>query len=325
MERVTMEKLSDDLCVSKTTVSKALNHCAGIRYETKKKILKAAQECGYDIKKTSAQIGIVLPGIPGYFWKTAAKELEKAGQDLTRKCNTFIYSDLRQETDAEICIDRAAESGISVMIAAVPDTQRIRSKLQKLAKHILILLFEEYLEVQNTFFVGEDDYRSGYELGRRYLETYPETKRILIVKQHQGQGAVKRIDGFTAALAEFGLQPCATVELFGKDHALAAVIARELAQVKSEFECVFCQSGTVPYVCQAIGKLKLKRQIHCIGFENPNTNRLYFETGMLKMVMEQNLKMQAETAMQIANQYICEHTVPASQCIRIKPKLVEAI
>ena len=133
------KNISQELNISKATISRALNNCSGVDFLTKEKIIEAALKYGYKSVK-SADVGIVMPSTPTYFWKPFCDALINKIKSEHTNCSAFLYSSLANESDALKCISDATESDISVLIAIAPCTEKIQNLLQKNADKMLIIL-----------------------------------------------------------------------------------------------------------------------------------------------------------------------------------------
>lgn len=313
------KKISDDLNISKATISRALNNCRGIDYATKEKIVQAALKYGYRrYVNVNADVGIVMPCVPSSFWGKFGGYVHDGIKDLDLNAVSFLCSSLHVEADALNCIDRAIESGVSVMIVSAPDTERIKNKLSECADKMLIILLEEYLDVVNTFYVGDDSYQSGYNLASAYRKKYPETTSFAIIRNLPRTVTQRRIEGFCDALGD-----CKIKYIDGpfEKKIMSSLIARELSLIEDKIDCVFCPDGMMEQTGSAVYKLRSENDIHCIGFESSKGCRKYIESGIIKAVASQDTKAQAETAVLLAEEYIRGFEYPKSKCCYVKSKI----
>src|SRR5271170_3378791 len=84
-KEVTIYDIAKVLNISPATVSRGLKDHPGIRKDTKKKILLAAQKMGYQQntfasnlrRKSSMTIGVIVPRLDSYFMSSAIAGMEK--------------------------------------------------------------------------------------------------------------------------------------------------------------------------------------------------------------------------------------------------------
>ncbi len=268
MDKITMADLANKLNVSKTTVSKALNNCPGISPKTKHMIIEAASGCGYISKQTKraeCRVSVVLPSSPDYFWGSLRKKIDSCSKETNIKWSNYVYPDLFDGFGALHCINQALSEDISVLILAVPDLPEIRKKLEEVANDILIILVEEFIDIKNVFYVGENSFSQGYFIGERYIKAYPDSTRFALLHSTDFYTEKKRIEGFMAALNDYNKEMILDIIGNSETKSKSAHIARQLADLKVLPDCIFCPSGDILYAAGSVKKLN--NNIHCIGFD----------------------------------------------------------
>lgn len=297
------KKISDELNVSKATVSRALNNCYGIDFATKEKIVELALKYGYRRYK-SAQAGIIMPHVPTTFWKMFSNKMGNHLENIGLDCRVFTYSGLFCEEDALLCIKDAFDSDVSILIVALPDTPKIEKALLEYSDKMLIISVNEILDVNNSFYVGDNHFKSGYELFSEYIKKYPNKNRALVIlNEFKTKTQTKRLEGFIKALEENSGILVKTVTIPYSKTIMPSFIARELKGIKNdEIDCIFSSEGTLISTCSAISKLGFEN-VDCIGFENMLENTKYIDMGIIKAVVEQNISSQIEVTTRLVNAY----------------------
>ncbi len=263
--KITMEALSQELNISKTTISKALNNCPGISPLTKHIITQTASSYGYSPNLKAGKISVILPSIPDHFWGKMRRSISAYSQEANIKCNYYIYPNLLDNVGAMHCINQALNNDTSVLILAVPNSPEIRKKLEASANNILIILIEEFIDIKNVFYVGENSFRQGYSLAKTYISAYPDSNHFTILHATDFHTENQRIEGFISAIKECGKHSITHIQINSETKAKSANIARQLADLKNLPDCIFCPSGNIVYASGAVKKLN--RKIHCIGFD----------------------------------------------------------
>lgn len=310
------KRISEELNVSKTTVSRVLNNCGGVEYATKEKILELAVKYGYK-RYLTADVGIVMPKNPKYFWNGLYRNTVRSFRDAGYNVSAFVYSSLNYEEDALVCLSNALESNISVLIAALPDTPRVREIIEKHSGKMLIILLEEFFDAVNTFYVGNDDEKTGYGLTSAYMDAYPERRRFAAILTTEHQNMKIRCKGFERAVREKG-GTFRYVRISEYDKLLHAHAARELYKIKDEIDCVFCPDGIMNEIGHAIYKLNVGDKIHTIGLEENSESRKYIDLGVIKGIAAQDLDGQIEKCVEVVNEYMTNFSYPDKKrhCIK---------
>ncbi len=314
------KKISDELGYSKSTVSRALNNCGGVDIATKERIIDAALKYGYR-RYLSADIGIVMPAVPRCFWKNAQillmNKLEKVGVEK----RVFLYPGRYDVEDALRCVTEAIDCGISVLVAAVPDTKEIREKLEEYSDKLLIILFEEDVEVKNAFYVGENHFESGYKLISTYMDNFKGRNRFVSVCGRESNVVQLRLDGIKKFLAEkdFLLKE---MNIPMNKNAGASVIARMLNEIKEETDCVICLDDGLAQVYSGIYKLKMGGKIHCIGFDKGGISEEDIKNKIIKLNCCCDLELQITSTAEYVKKYIEDNMYPDKKYNYIKEKFI---
>lgn len=310
MKEKEMIELADKLKISRTTVRKAINHCPGIHPCTKNKILSSITDFYYKPIIKENKIAVILPSIPSFFWKTMRENIHKEAISRQLNCSFFVYTNLSDSADALNCIQTAINLNASVIIAAVPDEKKIKTELEKKSLDKLVILIEEFSEIKNTFYIGENSFQEGYLLGKEYINKYPLAQSFTILRLKISTTAKLRIDGFKKALAENNKQIFKEIKCEAERKIQSAQIARALYELYDLPDCIFCPSGTVSTCCSAIRKLKTEKEIHCIGFDTEENEK---EKEILKLASLQNINDEITTALNYADNYIKHQEFPVNK------------
>lgn len=300
---------------SKATVSKTLNHCFGVEHETRQRILAAAREHGCLPRPvTPADVYVILPDTPKYFWGACFQGVAAEKGGLT-SCKINIYSKLADMEEIFSYLDEAEQQVAQLVILSVFPHGALTTRLERLAARIPLFFLSEFMDITNTFFIGEDPYQSGYQLGQAYLSHFTEFKKIICVSTLGSANAQKRRLGFIDAVASVGHSPLLdTIFMPPGNHIPAAGLARMLdSRYAGAFDCVYCTDGILPQVCLAIDKLKYAHNVICLGHENPPGNDKYWSNGRIAACMVQNIEAQGKIAMRLAADYVERLVFPPSK------------
>lgn len=296
-----IKKISEVANVSESTVKRALGNCPGVNSKTRKKVLGIANELGFSSREVKADVAVVIPSSPSFFWGRLVKALSSSLNTYGLNYKFFRFTSTSNEDDALFCIDTAVKSKISVMILSVPNTEKIRKKINEISNSVHIILVEELVDADNVCYIGENSFEAGYSLARKYFNKFPESKSIVICDDKLSSCG-KRIDGFLKAAEELGIDDIKYVSTStgSPTKAQSAIVARRLIEYIDTVHCIYCPSGTLSTINHALSKLSPERDIHIIGFENHTRLNYTNRVDMLKLVIDQNLEQQASIAVRVA-------------------------
>ena len=318
---MTIEQIAAQLHISKSTVSKALNNCPGVSVETKSRIMELAEELGYHTVRKGT-IGMIMPATPVRYYKSLMQVF--GDQYVKERISAYscVYSaiDFSGENDPEVvrCIMDAVRNGASVLVVISQDTENIRNALRRYTDTHLVLSVQEKIDMKNVFYIGEDSFTVGYDLGKQFISAHPDDASIVAVEYIGSTNARGRMQGFAQALSEFGIKHIPRIQISVSGSAFPSILARELARQKSLFNCVFTSANNALQVCSTIQKLKTGRTIHCVGFENAPTARMDAYNEILKGIAFQNTQDQVSQAVRVINQYLQTGTFPEEKCLYTK-------
>lgn len=309
MKKHDLTDLAQKTKTSKSTISRALNHCPGVDPETRRRILEAA---GPQSSSSGADLVMILPDTPRYFWNPAFTALQEDTADLQRIFH--LYSRLYDTGEVGLYLEQAARHEARLMLLSVADTPETLSLLRTYAGKIPLFFLSEYLDIPGTFYIGSNAHEDGRRLGEAYLARFRGFSRVVCLSSDANGNGRRRLEGFTEAiLKEGGSQP-RSIALPSPGKSLSAQLARLLHDSCPDgFDCIVCADGFLPQVCLAVQKLGLHKRVICLGFENPPGNRPYLESGMIAAYIEQDIVAQCRTAVTLARTFLESGTYPASK------------
>lgn len=318
-----IKKIATAAGVSEMVVKRALANYRNISSESKKKVLKAAEELGFTISAPSCDVAIILPSIPEYFWHKFSKYLESYAKENKLKYRFFVYTSVKDEEDLLQCIKKAEDAEAKVYIIVGQDFPQVKAKIIELASEKPVILLEKYLEIENTCYIGENSFQSGYELCELYFKEYPGKKNILLVRSSIDNSNDGRLAGFYKALKDMGMPEPAFVDVQRGNRIVASTIARKLSQMGEECDCIYSPSGYLSECCNAVIKLKSNKEFHCIGFESNKLTNKYCKKGLIKLIIDQDMEGQSREAICLASECLKYGKMPDKKCVYVKSKPVD--
>lgn len=170
--------------VSAMTVSRALNNSNEISGETKERVLKACRELGYKpnsaakslITKKTKMIGLIIPDIANQYYANISKGvssyIESYGYGLIL-CNSD-----RKKSNEKNYLDFLSEGRVDGIVI-LPVNPR-KEDYEDLARHIPMVMADNYVEGLDVSFVGNDNYYGGTSIFEHLLSQGYEKIGIIL-------------------------------------------------------------------------------------------------------------------------------------------------
>ncbi|MBQ2725467.1 MAG: LacI family DNA-binding transcriptional regulator [Clostridia bacterium] len=298
MSNDTLSDIAKKLNISRSTVSRAFRHCSGVDFKTRQLVLEAARSANLRFTDFK-QIHAILPDTPQYFWQKMQQGLQDASKAYGVLFGFSIYTNpVNSQTVIEY-LREAENAEIQVLILSAYITPEIYSILQRMAMHCCIILLTEQYDLINSFYVGADAYRDGWEMGKLYLSEYSDHALYIIDYPWYLSNNERRLNGFLDAVHETKpeLAEQAVLLKMGNDvvnikKASAAGLARILAEtILKDAPCCFYAPTGMATLPDAIRKSGLEAV--CIGHDYVFSNNQL--TGY-NAICNQDTYMQGYTA-----------------------------
>jgi LacI family transcriptional regulator len=209
--RVTIRDVAIEAGFSINTVSRALNDKAEIHPATKEKILAAAAKLGYRANRLAkglrsnktGTVGVVVTDVANPFFSALVKAMAQAARESE-------YSIILQDSNEN---DAGEEEAIRVLLAEQVDgilitpVQRREETIARLCQtHVPFVLVGRYFAGLDTNYIVPDDYLGGF-MATEHLLHQGYRKIAMVNGPLHISSARERLQGFTDALARYGLSP----------------------------------------------------------------------------------------------------------------------
>ncbi len=311
MKKDQISKVAEKVGVSKSLVSRAVNHCPEVSSDLREKILNAAKEEGFVSRKANngGEVYVILPDTPAFFWRSVLQSLfdEFKKRDIKAKYN--VYSKLGDKAPVEDYLDEAeAHNASAVVICAKYDT--LDGRLSELSKKCAVFSFLENTEAKNVFYIGSDRIADGRLLGEWFLKNHKNADRVVIIGNDE-----LRLCGLLAALPSIE-----AAILSGESNQTAAELARDLNEIykREGFDAVVCLDGTTARLAIALKKCKV--DVPFYGFESVLIDSRYpCPVGEI----HQNIAGSSQKLAELIKNYIESRLFPNSKSIYIDSVYVE--
>ncbi len=319
MDKINLEQISRMTYTSKATVSRALNHCPGVDSCTRARIQEAARTAGYQMpEKRPAQVGLILPTLPSYFWDEMQRGAAAVFAESGQPCRTALFSTLYDTEELLSCVDTVEAYSPKILLIAAPTSERVQKRLSAMTEQMRVFLIGEFLDIKNTFYFGQNAYRDGYALARAHFEKRDGRDKVLLIETTENRVSCGRTEGFLRYMEGRGIEPVGRIAVRRSGRAFAAQLARELASVSQDFNCVYSSDGILSDLCLAIQKLKRTDTVTCIGCEA--VPQRY--AGLVSATVVQDVYAQGRAAAIAAIEYLQKDVLPGEKMNYIASKII---
>ena len=170
INKVTIHDIAKALDINSSTVSRALNDSPRVTKKTKDKILKTAQEMGYQRnllasnlrKNVTNTIGVVVPRISRHFFSSVIQGIEETAYQAG--FSVIICQSLEQlEREKNILETLAANRVDGVLISISMETMDYEHLEGLKNRGIPLVFFDRHCNIPGTNNVLIDDFKGGYD------------------------------------------------------------------------------------------------------------------------------------------------------------------
>lgn len=303
--RSTVRQIAELAQVSPATVSRVLNETVPVSSALRERVLQAAQQAGYTIKKKAEHqgrlIALLIPRLSNPFYTEIVQGI----------------IDTASASEYDVIIRPAITGDFNTAprlfnkenkIAGVLSLCRLQKDgwlLNSLPEDIPIVQCCEYNEALSYPVVSINHYEAAYQ-ATRYLLSSGHTRPALFNSSPDTLYGKKREEGFLAALAEAGIPARQDwiLHLGDVDYTLALAAAENLFSQPEHPDCIFAVSDL--YAAGAIKSisnlgLNVPRDVSVIGFDD--TEIALINEPPLTTIRQPRYKLGA-TACNILLQYI---------------------
>ena len=283
-KRASITDLAQQLNISVSTVSRALNGHSAISEATIRRVTALAKELGYQRntmasglrKGRSNMLGVVVPHIDGNFFSQVVKGIEaaasKAGYHVLI-CQS--NEDVAHERENLETLMNAQVEGILVSLSRTTREFRHFEKVRK--RDIPLVFFDRILDGYDVNAVVIDDRAGGYRATRHLLEQGYRRIAHFAGPQHLNIYKLRRL-GYEDALREHGLPVEAELIIVGDmkmEDGNAGM--RQLLALPQPPDAVFSSSDfSVAGALEVLAErgLQVPQDVGFVGFSNELFSRL---------------------------------------------------
>jgi LacI family transcriptional regulator len=284
MSGVNLKKLSEELGLSISSVSKALRDSYEISAETKKRVLAMAEKLNYQPnpfarglrKRKSITLAVVIPEIANNFFSLAIDGIQLIAQQKGYHVLTYLtHEDAQNEESTVKHLQGGRVDG--VLISLCGDSASVGHLLELNESGVPIVFFDRVPDTSECPTVTTDDYESGFKATEHLLKAGCKRIAYLRVSGHLSTSQ-KRMDGYLAALKKNRIHadPKMIVDCTN-DNTSNVELLKKLMKLKNRPDGIFASVEKLAistyYACNEI-KLKIPEQLKIISFSNLRTASL---------------------------------------------------
>lgn len=209
---VTLKQLAQELNVSVSTVSKALNGSDEIGHDTIERVKSLAKLYNYkpnrvaiNLKRSSTKtIGVIIPNILNHFFAKVLFSIEKEASKKGYNIITCLSNEsLEKETTSLGILSNGSVDGFIVSVAEETQNENSIDHFESLVQNkIPLVMFDRVLNDVNCMKVIINDYDSAFNATKLLIEE--GRKKIVLLSNISELSVGKlRIRGYQNALKEF--------------------------------------------------------------------------------------------------------------------------
>lgn len=307
MGNSTLKQIAEELGLSISTVSRAINGKKVVKEETRARVMELAEKYSYSpnevaraLQKSSTQtIAVVLPDVSETFFGTIVKEIDRV---VSRAGYMLILADTHEKArkehqHLEMLYTRRVDA--LVLATVVLDGSSVRPFIKS---KIPVIFIDNIPNLKKTDAITIDNRKAG-RIAAEYLADRGHRQIAAIIGSEEETTGYERLAGYRAALEERGLSAEERLVVYGDYkresgyQAMKKLLAR---RGESPFTAVYVTSEMMTYgAMQAIREEGLRVpedlsvlgfDIHADGYQQKITSVRQPEATIGRLVGEQLLK-----------------------------------
>ena len=297
---VTIQQIAEKAGVSRGTVDRALNNRGRISPDVAKRVREIADEMGYVPKerkknkeKKKFRLGVVTQLAGSSFMMEINRGIQQAKQELEGQGIEILVKESFSVDEEEqlYALDALAKEDIQGLALMPVESERIRSRLNYLAKQIPIVTFNsDIVGTKRSCFVGMDNRQSGRTAaGLMGMLTRGSGKVLVITGYFSNNVNSTRVDGFIGELKKTypNLELVGVHGSFDRTEEVERIIVNTMLNMPG-VNGVFVVSGGQAGIQSAFEQLQLERRPYTIIYDLTPKNRILLESDVVDFLIDQN-------------------------------------
>ncbi|MEA4897268.1 LacI family DNA-binding transcriptional regulator [Bacillota bacterium Meth-B3] len=336
MSRVTIETIARASKVSVGTVDRALNGRGRINEETKRNILRIAEEMGYRPNKIASALGrqrkiniaVITPRNPHFFYKyirLGVLDAESEFADYGLNVEHVLCESLEVEEQMRVLggFDFTCLDGVAINAggdALAPQINRI------VDSGVPVVTFNSDAKgSKRLVFVGENSYKSGQmsaDVMGRFL--HGKGKVGVFTSFFHPGSAMDRRNGFCDVIREcYPDIQIVVSETYKDDYEIAFRAFAAAMQRYPDLDGAFSNSATGSLALgDYVANHPLPKKPVLIGYDVTQQVEQYLKQGICDMIIDQEPRRQSYLAVTLLFKHLSQRWMPQSAELEIRSKIV---
>ena len=326
---VTLKKIAQNLGISISTVSRALNNHPDISSKTKEEVIAFAKKIhyvpnlfarGFRTHKTNI-IGVIVPNISHYFTSTLLKGILREAENLGYKI--IISESINNVEKQSEMLQAMIQFGVDgILLSLARKTKDVDYILETL-EHIPLVLFDKVSPKVPCTQVVIDDEDAAFRAVEHIINT--GKKRIAIIKEtEKSLTSENRYLGYLRALRTYNLKVDKSIILSTEDISIyqGKRLTNILLSLQNKPNAIFAiTDGAAIGVIKTLkkNKINIPEEIAVVGFSN-SLNSIIIEPKLTTIDQPGN-KIGAVALKYLINEINNENQV-SNKTIEIKTNLI---
>lgn len=278
MKSTNLKRLAQELNLSISTVSRALNDSYEIAPDTKARVKALARLLNYEPnpyasslrKQKSQTIGLILPEVANNFFSLAIDGIEEIAR--ANDYHVLVYLTHESHSREAAIVQHLASGRADGILVSVASESPGFAHFDLLAERGIPTVFFDRVREEDTITkVTTDDRASGYKATRHLIEAGCRRIAYLLVSDTLSIG-LRRQQGYEEALHDAGLAHDPELVLPGQASKEENIILiRELLQKHPDIDGIFASVESLAMcsyeVCQELGR-RIPEDVKVISFSN---------------------------------------------------------
>lgn len=321
---VTSQQIAELAGVSRGTVDRALHNRGRVNPEVAARILKIAQELGYQPNangqalvraRQGTRLGVILQSAETPTMQDVAAGVRQAAGELGRNGVEVDLREVQGRDSAKVLqqadsLVKAGAAGLAIASNNTPDLIDCIDRLHSQGIPV-VTLNTDAPGSRRICFVGMDNYRAGQTAAGLIQEMLPAGGLVFPIAGHVNNGAHNsRLRGFLDTLEAsdtirlLPFQPCFDREDYA--HEITQHILRETPSLA----CIYITSNGQQGACRAIEEERRKGRVRVVAYDLNAPNRRLLRNGGLSFVLDQMAFEQGSRSLQILYDYLMSGRKP---------------
>ena len=281
MSSVNIKQLAQQLNLSISTVSRALNDGYDINPQTKKKVLELAKKLNYQPnpyasslrRHRSKTIAVIVPEIANNFFSLAINGIQSAAREKGYHVLIYVTNENdKVESDSLQHVQSGRVDGLLISVSSKTINDQHLLNIQK--QGLPIVFFDRVLDEFETAKITTDDFDSGFKATEHLIQQGCKKIAYLLISKNLSIGT-NRMQGYLEALKKYQIKEdrkliieCTADK--DRNYSLIETLLSSRQKPDGIFASVEHLAITSYLVCRSL-KLSIPKDVKIISFSNLET------------------------------------------------------